>query len=121
VQVINLHRAYEARLGHVRPGKILGIVHPGGVEHTRVTNAAATCTEPACPVTWQGGPVQPTPHVYLVFWGPNWQTDPNQEASATYLENFFSGLGNNQAQDNWSTITSPRGQRRLSRILRAGV
>ena len=50
--------------------------------------------------------MQHTPHVYLLLWGPNWQTDPNQEASATYLENFFSGLGNDQADDNWSTITS---------------
>ena len=44
--------------------------------------------------------------MYLLFWGPNWQTDPAQEASATYLENFFSGLGNGQVDDNWSTITS---------------
>ncbi len=57
-------------------------------------------------MTWQGGPEQHTPHVYLLLWGPNWTADPNQAASATYLENFFSGLGNNQAQDNWSTITS---------------
>ncbi len=107
VRVINLHRAYEARLGHVKPGKISGIVYPRGHRPKAAAKAAATCTEPNCPVTWQGGPEQHTPHVYLVFWGPNWQTDPNQEASATYLQNFFSGLGNNQAQDNWSTITSP--------------
>ena len=107
VRVINLHRAYEARLGHVKPGKISGIVYPQGHRPKAAARAAVTCTEPNCPVTWQGGPEQHTPHVYLVFWGPNWQTDPNQEASATYLQNFFSGLGNNQAQDNWSTITSP--------------
>ena len=60
--------------------------------------------------------MQHTPHVYLLLWGPNWTADPNQEASATYLENFFSGLGNDQAQDNWSTITSPvRGQHRRAR------
>jgi hypothetical protein len=107
VRVINLHRAYEARLGHTKPGKISGIVYPAGVMPARVANAAASCTEPACPMTWQGGLVQHTPHVYLVFWGPSWQTDPGHQASLTYLENFFSGLGNNQAQDNWSTITSP--------------
>jgi hypothetical protein len=107
VRVINLHRAYEARLGHTRPGKISGIVYPADVKHKRIANAAAACTEPACPMTWHGGAVQHTPHVYLLLWGPNWQTDPGHQASATYLENFFSGLGNNQAQDNWSTITSP--------------
>ncbi|HEY2308837.1 MAG TPA: RICIN domain-containing protein, partial [Streptosporangiaceae bacterium] len=86
--------------------KVSGIVYARGHRPKATVNAAATCTEPACPVAWQGGTVQHTPHVYLLFWGPNWQTDPNQEASATYLENFFSGLGNGQADDNWSTITS---------------
>jgi serine protease len=106
-RVVNLHRAFEARLGHVKPGKIAGIVYARGHQPgAAAKNAAAICTEPNCPVTWQGGAVQHSPHVYLVFWGPNWQTDTTQEASATYLENFFSGLGNGQADDNWSTITS---------------
>jgi Putative Ig domain/Ricin-type beta-trefoil lectin domain len=107
VRVVNLHRAYEAQLRHTKAGKISGIVYARGHRPKATANAAAaTCTEPACPVAWQGGAVQHTPHVYLLFWGPNWQTDPAQEASATYLENFFSGLGNGQADDTWSTITS---------------
>jgi len=106
VRVVNLHQAYEAQLRHTKVGKISGIVYAKGHRPKATANAAAACTEPACPVAWQGGTVQHTPHVYLLFWGPNWQTDPNQEASATYLENFFSGLGNGQADDNWSTITS---------------
>ena len=110
VRVVNLHRAYEARLAHVKPGKISGIVYPRGHRPgAAAKSAAATCTEPACPMIWHGGAVQHTPHVYLVFWGPNWQSDPSQAASATYLQSFFSGLGNNQAQDNWSTITSQYG------------
>jgi len=106
-RVVNLHRAYEARLGHVRPGKISGIAYPRGHRPAAAARAAAACTEPNCPMSWQGGPVQHSPHVYLLFWGPNWQADAGHQASATYLQNFFSGLGNNQAQDNWSTITSP--------------
>jgi hypothetical protein len=106
VRVINLHRAFEARLGHTKVGKISGIAYARGQRPQAAAGAAAACTEPACPVTWQGGPVQHTPHVYLLFWGPHWQSDPNQAASATYLENFFSGLGNGQADDTWSTITS---------------
>ena len=106
VRVVNLHRAFEAQLRHTKVGKISGIVYAKGHRPKAAANTAATCTEPACPVTWQGGTVQHTPHVYLLFWGPNWQTDTTQEASATYLENFFSGLGNGQAADNWSTITS---------------
>jgi Ricin-type beta-trefoil lectin domain/Putative Ig domain len=106
VQVINLHRAFETQLAHTKVGKISGVVYARGHRPKAAANTAATCTEPACPVTWHGGAVQHTPHVYLLLWGPNWTTDPNQEASATYLENFFSGLGNGQADDNWSTITS---------------
>jgi len=106
VRVVNLHRAFEAQLGHTKAGKISGIVYARGRRPKIAANAAASCTEPQCPVTWQGGLVQHTPHVYLLFWGPNWQTDTGQEASATYLENFFSGLGNGQADDTWSTITS---------------
>jgi hypothetical protein len=106
VHVLNLHRAFEAQLSHTKVGKISGIAYARGHQPRAAARAAASCTEPACPVTWQGGPVQHTPHVYLVFWGPNWQTDTTQEASATYLENFFAGLGNGQVDDNWSTITS---------------
>src|SRR5262249_27175985 len=84
-----------------------GIVSPlGHRPKAAAKNAAATCTEPACAMSWHGGLVQHTPHVYLLLWGPNWQSDPNQAASTTYLTNFFPGLANNQAQDTWSTITS---------------
>src|SRR5262249_19911241 len=82
VRVINLHRAYEARLGHTRPGKISGIAYPLGHRPTAAARAAATCTEPACPIVYNNGPVQHSPHVYLLLWGPNWGSDPAQHASA---------------------------------------
>jgi hypothetical protein len=106
VRVVNLHRAFEAQLAHTKVGKISGIVYARGHRPKAAANTAAACTEPACPVAWHNGTVQHTPHVYLLLWGPNWTADPNQAASAVYLENFFSGLGNGQADDNWSTITS---------------
>jgi hypothetical protein len=106
VRVVNLHRAFEAQLGHTKVGKISGIVYARGHRPKAAANTATTCTEPACPVAWHSGMVQHAPHVYLLFWGPNWKTDPGQEASATYLQSFFSGLGNGQVDDNWSTITS---------------
>ena len=109
VRVINLHRAYEARLGHTKPGKIAGIAYARGAapKAARTRRASqASCTEPACPAVYHpGGAVQHNPHVYLLLWGPNWSTDPNQENSATYLEKFYGGLGV-PAQDSWSTITS---------------
>ena len=121
VRVVNLHRAFEAQLGHTKVGRISGVVYALSHRPKPAASTAAACTEPACPVAWQGGPVQHAPHVYLLFWGPNWQTDPNQEASATYLENFFSGLGNGQADDTWSTITSQYADGTRARVLRAGL
>jgi len=62
--------------------------------------APATCTEPDCNVVYNGGPVQHTPHVYIIFWGPNWTTDT---ATKNYLTSFFTGLGNTSGGDTWST------------------
>ena len=55
VRVVNLHRAFEAQLGHAKVGKISGIVYARGHRPKAAANTAATCTEPACPVAWQGG------------------------------------------------------------------
>jgi hypothetical protein len=106
VRVVNLQKAYETALGHTKPGKISGIVHPLGHRPKSAANAAATCTtEPACQLVYNNGPVQHTPQVYLVLWGPNWSKVSSQQASANYLESFYSGLGDG-ADDIWSPITS---------------
>src|SRR5260370_30041259 len=70
VRVINLHRAFEARLAHVKPGKISGIVYARGHKPQRAANTAATCTEPACPGPRHGGPGQHTPRAYPLRSGP---------------------------------------------------
>ena len=106
VRVMNLHKAYEARLGYATAAPIAGVVPPVGT--LSPGRGGNNCVEPACPVVYNGGPVQHSPHVYLLLWGPNWKTDPNQMATATYLANFYSGLGV-QPNDNWSTITSEYG------------
>ena len=52
VRVVNLHRAYEARLGHTRPGKISGIVYARGKQPKAARGSRAiqgTCAEPDCP------------------------------------------------------------------------
>jgi len=106
VHVVNLHKAYEARLGHSTTGKPAGVVYAQGQGPLR-GRGGNDCAEPYCPVYYQGGLVQHTPHVYLLLWGPNWSSDPSQEATAAYLEQFYSGLGGQQ--DHWSTITSQYG------------
>ncbi len=107
-RVINLHRAFEAKLGHVKVGKPAGIVYALGKHPKAANRVQRNCTEPDCPLVYNGGPVQHSPHVYLLLWGPNWFTNSGQTASANYLNSFFAGLGV-QPQDNWSTITSQYG------------
>jgi len=102
VIVTNLHTAYAARLGHTRAARITGVVPPLRA-HAGVM-ATAGCSEPNCRLVYNGGPVQHSPHVYLLFWGPTWSTSSNEETSASYLESFYAGLGV-QPEDDWSTIT----------------
>ena len=107
--VINLRAAYEARLGHTTLGtKPAGIVYPRNQPPAITGRGGNNCAEPYCPVYYQGGLVQHNPHVYLLLWGPNWSSDPSQAATASWLENFYAGLGV-QPQDNWSPITSQYG------------
>jgi len=114
VHVINLGKAFQARLGHAAhtaESGPAGITYPKGMAPIG-GRGGNDCPEPYCPVTYHGGPVQLTPHVYLLLWGPNWSSDPNQAATASYLESFYSGLGNppgEPADDNWSTVASQYG------------
>jgi serine protease len=107
-RVINLHRAFEANLGHVKVGKPSGIVYALGKQPKTANRVQRKCYEPNCPLAYNGGPVQHRPHVYLLLWGPNWSTDPKQKATASFMEKFYAGLGV-QPQDSWSTITSQYG------------
>jgi serine protease len=56
-------------------------------------------------VEYNGGPVQHSPHVYVLLWGPNWN---GGNADVNYLYSFYSGLGVTP-NDNWSTVTSQYG------------
>ena len=69
--------------------------------------AAATCKEPECNLAYQGGPVQHTPKVYVVFWGPSWASNAGEQAAQQYLLSFYAGLG--ASPDTWSTETSQYG------------
>ncbi|HEX9033813.1 MAG TPA: hypothetical protein VF834_18395, partial [Streptosporangiaceae bacterium] len=107
VHVIDLHSAYLRALGHVRSGPVRGIARPAGYRPPLRSHAAgaapAACTEPNCKLAYQNGLVQLHPRVYLLLWGPNWQTDPAQQASAAYLRSFYAGLGA-EPRDTWSQI-----------------
>jgi hypothetical protein len=102
--VLNLRHAYLAHLGHTTPGKIAGIMYARGKRPTAAMTTTS-CSEPNCPLVYNGGAVQHSPHVYLLLWGPHWSSDASQAASASYLESFYAGLGV-RPQDSWSIITS---------------
>ncbi|MGO9082953.1 MAG: Ig domain-containing protein, partial [Streptosporangiaceae bacterium] len=95
---INLS-SVRPRFARAKEGPIAGITYPVGRKVKPVR--AAGCTEPNCPLAYNGGSVQTSPKVYLLFWGPNWSSET---ASSAYLESFFQGLGV-QPQDSWSSIT----------------
>jgi serine protease len=108
VRQVNLHSAFERALRGTKAGRIAGIVPPTGSRVHGQANAGRSitaCMEPNCNLSYSGGPVQHTPHVYLVLWGPGWSSTP---AAATYLVNFYTGLGGSP-DDTWSTITSQYG------------
>ena len=107
--------SFDSSSGTVATGTVSGLIPARGTSlkknaalapasaSTSTSHAAAavSCgTEPDCNVPYGGGPVQHTPHVYLVFWGPKWGTS-TYAADKTYVTNFFAGLG--QSTDYWST------------------
>jgi putative Ig domain-containing protein len=95
----------------VTSGKLAGAVRPAGarvaaarsaaVSGSRVSASAASCSEPDCNMQYHGGPVQHSPHVYLLLWGPKWKSAAAEKAALGYLQKFYKGLGKSP-QDTWS-------------------
>jgi serine protease len=54
-------------------------------------------------LTYHGGAVEPTPAVYLVFWGSQWNTLGDPSGEAAYEQAFFNGLYG--TGDTWTTST----------------
>ena len=106
--MINLHSAFERALPAAKAGVIAGVVPVVGgrvAAAKAAPRASAACAEPDCDLSYGGGPVEHSPHVYLLLWGPNWNaTSPDYQ----YLTGFYAGLGASP-DDTWSTITSQYG------------
>lgn len=106
IKVVDLHRAYLRALPDARHGAVVDKLRPRG-RRTAVRGSAgpASCVEPNCDVSYNGGSVQHDPHVYLLLWGPQWQaSSPDTE----YLASFYQGLGVGP-QDTWSAVTGQYG------------
>jgi serine protease len=108
--VTNLHGQFERLRGHITVGQRAGIVKPLPKPTDRkhgdkpAIGKAQACIEPNCNLGYNAGPVQHSPKVWVVFWGPNWPSDVNQTAVENYMLSFYSGLG--ASDDTWSQTTS---------------
>lgn len=106
--VINLHRAYEKALPHVKKHRLLGVIYARGRRPQAPAGGlrgTSTCgSGTLCPLVYGGGPVQYNPHVYLLLWGPAWST-PAEAATAQKMEGLLNGLGE-QPSDSWSRVMS---------------
>ena len=73
LHVISLHSAFARALRSAGAGSPAGVVPPRGTRTAAraAARAAASCTEPNCDLSYGGGAVQRSPHVYLLLWGPN--------------------------------------------------
>ncbi len=106
-RVLSLHQAFERALRTVTSGKRSGIVVPRTAHReARPEGALAGCAEPDCDLGYNGGPVQHSPHVYLLLWG-DWSSSAAQQAYS-YLYYLYQGLGASP-QDTWSTVTAQYG------------
>src|SRR5690242_57011 len=59
-------------------------------------------------MVYNGGAVQHSRRLYLLFWGPTWFTAPGQSGSASHRQNFWAVLGV-QRRDSWSDTTDQYG------------
>jgi Putative Ig domain len=100
--------------GRVAVGKRVAGVIPARNNRLRIsaaplrTAAPGSCAEPNCDMSYNGGPVQHSPRVYLIFWGPTWNTNATSQNVKAYLVSLYKGLGQT-SKDGWSTIVSQYG------------
>jgi hypothetical protein len=106
-RLVRVHAAYLHVLSHAKAGQIAGVMPPRGaqVKAARAKAVEAGCKEPNCDLSYGGGPVQHSPHVYLLLWGPDWTSSA---PAYSYLYSLYEGLGVSP-QDTWSPITSQYG------------
>ncbi len=117
LHVISLHAAFARALPHATPGPEAGIIPPLGkrLPAASAASAPSSCAEPNCDLSYGGGAVEASPHVYLLLWGPDWTTS---SPAYTDLYDVYDGLGVT-SDDSWSTITSQSGRRSPARCSRA--
>ncbi|MGZ3503362.1 MAG: hypothetical protein ACXVAW_02225 [Vulcanimicrobiaceae bacterium] len=59
---------------------------------------------------YNGGPVQVTPHLYVVFWGPTWNGGGDPYGVASRLQSFYGIIGGSKWLNSVSQYTQSNGQ-----------
>lgn len=98
LHVLNLHAQFERAAKDTAVPRIAGVVPPRTAHPAKAAQAQTD-------LQYNGGPVQHSPHVYLLLWGPNWS---GSSPAFDYMDSLYSGLGVTP-QDDWSTTTSQYG------------
>jgi serine protease len=83
----------------------------GGYVSNTPSGARTTLATSGGNLTYHGGPIQPSPKIYVVHWGSatQWGSgDVNGEA--TYYQNFISGIGGSQWLSSVTQYTQSDGQ-----------
>src|SRR5438876_3940989 len=88
-------------------------------EAEEVENGEASNGYSSRPLTYRGGPVQTTPRIYLVLWGPTWFSGGDPSGVASRLHYFYQGVSGStwanvleQYGSNYGAFTNPTGQYR---------
>jgi Ricin-type beta-trefoil lectin domain/IPT/TIG domain len=107
-------------------GRPVGLALARGARGAIARDPAARASVPdPGRVTYNGGPVQQHPVVYLVFWGPWWYSSTNPSGGGAALENELSQLfdgGIGEVGDAWSvTLAQYKDSSGLGPQLGAGV
>jgi hypothetical protein len=87
------------------------------VPRTDVENEEASNPTSTKQLAYHDLAVQTSPHIYLVFWGPNWFTGGDPYGAAARLHSFYSGVSGSgwanvlkQYGSNYGSFTNPLGQ-----------
>lgn len=68
----------------------------GRVSNDATSNAAPKSTNmPADGLQYWGGPIQPRPAIYVVYWG-DWSATGDPSGERAYLDSFLKGVGNSK-------------------------
>ncbi|MBV9149245.1 MAG: hypothetical protein JO024_05240 [Candidatus Eremiobacteraeota bacterium] len=86
-------------------GTLAHIMLTKDVANSTPGHAAGVVPQAGLNMVWHGGPVQQTPHIYIVYWG--WTSDPT--GVFPRMQKFFNGVGGSQWLSSQAQYTDSTG------------